>query len=568
MEDLHSILSYISKRLVKTYSAIEYEPVKDDCYKLKQENFWYKRFLLQVSIDGSIYKLILGIPKTFPYEFPSIYIHKDHNSLVGLPHIDKNRFICLFDKDVTIPNTCKPLEICGKSIRRAIKIIKDGIYKKNFKDYENEFLAYWSEDKTDGKIISIVKANNIIHDVCVFDIGSLNFKKYKYLVSSSFNEGNNWLSNAGIFKNNYVINYEYGVYFPITNAKFDVIPNSNKDIYSFLQGNKLKELYSHLNNKKRPTLVLCNYKNAMFAFALQKYNNIVKNGKKTYKIKHQKGFRIGKQMTFLELSGFAKENPIKRYVVDRFDKERLFERGGEGLTINQNYKINLLGCGSIGSFLLEKLVQIGFNNFNIVDIDIFSPANLARHVCDVGDIYENKSEVLKNKMCKRFPSLNIKSFTDNIITLASTNTLFFNNTDLNILCLGNYNVENLCSNLLQYQKILKPIIIIWVEAYLNAGHFIYLNSDKLFSYEKLHKIENGYFKYIYSLNSDYSKIGYKKESGCQSTYIPYATLSISSFVNNITYIIQEISNGNINQSCVYRWTKGKNILEAKMEKLL
>lgn len=346
-----------------------------------------------------------------------------------------------------------------------------------------------------------------------------------------------------------------------------MIPKSNKDIYTFLLGNKLKELFRHLNNKKRPTIVLCNYKNAMFAFGLQEYEYIIQKGKEILKIKHQKGFRPGKQIMSFELEGFAKNNPIKRYYVDRFDKERLFERGGEGLNVNQNFKINLFGCGSIGSFLLEKLVQIGFNNFNIVDNEHFSVENLARHVCDINDLDEWKSVALKNKMFKHNPLLNIETCTDNIISLTINNISLFNNADLNILCLGNYNIELLISKLLQNQKILKPILIIWVEPYLNAGHFIYLTNDNLFLYENLHKLENGNLKYKYALNSDYKTIN-KHEVGCQSIYIPYSTINISSFVNSISYLIQEISNRIINQSCVYRWIKGENILESKMEKLI
>ena len=567
MEDLHKTLSYISQRLTKTYSSKEYVPIESDCRILKQENYWIKRFLLNVNINDTEYNLILGIPKTFPYEFPSIYVHKDNESLIGLPHIDKNRFICTFDKNVATPNIYNPLGICENVINRAIKIIKEGTSKKNYKDYEEEFLAYWAAEKINYEIISIVKPLSSVKDVCVFDIRELKFKNYSYLIADSLNEGNNWISNSGISKSGKIVNYEYGVYFPIVNAKFDMIPKCNRDIYTFLLGNKLKELFQHLNNKKRPTIVLCNYKNAMFAFGLQEYKDIIQKGKDILKIKHQKGFRLGKQITSLELGTFAKDNPIKRYCVDRFDKERLFERGGEGLNVNQNFKINLFGCGSIGSFLLEKLVQMGFNNFNIVDNEQFSVENLARHICDIHDINEWKSIALKNKMFKHYPLLNIETYTDNIITLTINNISLFNNADLNILCLGNYNIELLISKLLQNQKILKPILIIWVEPYLNAGHFIYLTNDNLFSYENLHKLENGNLKYKYALNSDYKTIN-KQEVGCQSIYTPYSTINISSFVNYISYLIQEISNGHINQSCVYRWTKGENILESKMEKLL
>lgn len=396
----------------------------------------------------------------------------------------------------------------------------------------------------------------------------MGFGNYKYLVADTLLEGTNWLSNAGFSIAGEAIYHCYGVYFPIKTASLGVIPNTNKAILTFLQGNKLHELFVHLDNKERPSLVLCNYKNSLFAWEHQEYHDTVKKGNKSLKIKHQKGFRKGKQITSLEFSSFAKENKIKRYDVERFDKERLFERGAEGLNVNQQYKINLLGCGSIGSFLLNTLVQVGFNNFNIIDNEYFEAENLTRHICDMDDLKNIifKVEALKKKMYKKYPLLHIDTFTDNIILLAKNDLSLFNNTNLNILCVGEYNVELLFAKLLEQNKLTSPLLIIWVEPYLIAGHFVYMTPNNNFSYEGQFNIEDNFLKYKHSINSEISN-SFKQEAGCQSVYVPYGTLNISSFVNNITFLIQEISNGNIYEGCIYRWSKGKNILESKMEKL-
>lgn len=566
MEDLHKNINYLFKRLQRKYKAEEYIPAEHDCEKLKK-SCWLQLLLLNINIENSTYKLILAIPKTFPYEYPSVYLHQEHADLTNLPHIDSNFFICTFDKSLSFSNIYKPLEVCENIIKKACKIIKDGLTGKNHKDYEEEFLAYWANNNCDGEVLSLVKPTDKVKDICVFDIRKLNFKGYKYLLVDSSQEGTNWLSNVGAMKNSISIEYNYGVYFPILTAKFDFIPKTNKEILTFLQGNKLKDLFTHLNNKKRPTLVLCNYKNGMFAFELQEYYDNVRKGKESLKRKHQKGFRPGKQVTSMELSGFAKDNKIKGYDVDRFDKERLFERGGEGLNVSQQYKINMLGCGSIGSFLLEKLVQAGFNNFNLVDNDIFCIENLARHICDILDLGFRKVEALKNKMFKRYPLLNITTMYENIVSLALNNLETFNSCDLNIVCVGDYNTEICLTKLLENKIIQKPILILWVEPYLKAGHFVYIDPNDVISFEELHYFESNNLVYRYSVNPIFNQEK-KQEAGCQSVYIPYGTLSISSFLNTVVYLIQEIASKKITQSCIYRWQKGPNILEAKMEKLL
>lgn len=566
MENLHKNINYLLKRLQKKYQAEEYIPVEQDCENLKKSS-WLKLFLLNIAMEDVPYKLILAIPKTFPYEYPSIYLHQEHADLTNLPHIDNNFFICTFDKSLSFANIYKPLEVCEAVINKACKIINDGLTGKNHKDYEEEFLAYWGNSTCEGKVLSIVKPANKVKDICIFDIRKLNFKEYKYLLADSLLDGMNWLSNVAIMKSGTIINHDYGVYFPITSAAFNIIPKTNTEVLTFLQGNKLKDLFSHLNNKKRPTLILCNYKNGMFAFELQEYYHNIRKGKETLKRKHQKGFRLGKQVTSMELSGFAKDNKIKKYYVDRFDKERLFERGGEGLNISQQYRINILGCGSIGSFLLEKLVQAGFNNFNLIDNDIFCTENLARHVCDISDLGFRKVEVLKNKMFKRYPLLNITTMYENIVSLALNSLETFNSCDLNIVCVGDYNTEICLTKLLENKIIKKSILILWVEPYLKAGHFVYIDQNNVISFEKFHYFKNNNLVYRYSSNpiSNQEK---KQEAGCQSVYIPYGTLSISSFLDNTVYLIQEIASKKITQSCIYRWQKGSCLIDSRMEKLL
>ena len=304
----------------------------------------------------------------------------------------------------------------------------------------------------------------------------------------------------------------------------------------------------------------------MFAFEIQEYYDHIRKGTESLKRKHQKGFRHGKQVTSMELAGFAKDNKIKRYDVDRFDKERLFERGGEGLKVNQQYKINILGCGSIGSFLLEKLVQAGFNNFNLVDNDVFCIENLARHVCDISDLEFRKVDALKNKMLKRYPLLNINTMYENIVSLALNSIESFNSCDLNIICVGDYNTEICLTKLLEDKILQKPILILWVEPYLKAGHFVYIDPNNIISFEGLHYLEGKDLVYRYSTTpmTNQKKI---QETGCQSVYIPYGTLSISCYLNNVVYLIEEIASKKITQSCIYRWQKGVSIMDSKMEKL-
>lgn len=563
MIDLHSTLDYIYKRLQIKYEASIYSPNEKDSGLYKKD--WLRTFLLKIDIEKDCFDLIIAFPKGFPYKYPKIYLHNRHSDLINMPHIDKKFYICTYDEEEAIPNVYKPLEVSEKVIKKAVSIIKDGLYGKNFKDYEEEFLAYWSENALREDVLSIVEKTKEIKDIIVFDIKDFNIFSYKYLVADSYAQGINWLKNANLLPKDRPIYNDRGLYFPIQTAAFNIIPKTNIELLQFLHGNKLKDFYKGLNNKKRPTLVIADYKDSFFAFEIQEfYEKVIKKGRKAYR-KYQKGFRPGKQLTFMELSGYAKYNNIKRYNVERFDKLRLFERGGEGLTINQNYKINLLGCGSVGSFLLEKLIQVGFNNFNIIDSDILRPENLTRHVCSIEDLFRKKAEALSDNLHKRFPHAVINAYKEDIYDLIKDNITIFNDVDLNIICVGDYNIELLISTLQNEGFINKPILIIWVESYIKAGHFLYIKQGADIDYEELHQFDSKGLKYQYAISSDTFK---KREAGCQSTYIPYGSLNISIFVNYIVYLIQEISKGNIKTSCIYRWNNNDNIINATMERII
>jgi len=57
-------------------------------------------------------------------------------------------------------------------------------------------------------------------------------------------------------------------------------------------------------------------------------------------------------------------------------------------------KITIFGLGSVGSRVLVDLARAGFNNFHIIDDDLFLPPNIARHELSLENIGQYKAEGL------------------------------------------------------------------------------------------------------------------------------------------------------------------------------
>ena len=66
-----------------------------------------------------------------------------------------------------------------------------------------------------------------------------------------------------------------------------------------------------------------------------------------------------------------------------------------------NSPILIIGCGGIGTIVLNNLLQAGFNNFTIVDKDKVEQTNLNRQLFYTReDVGKNKIEVLEEKVLK------------------------------------------------------------------------------------------------------------------------------------------------------------------------
>jgi hypothetical protein len=120
---------------------------------------------------------------------------------------------------------------------------------------------------------------------------------------------------------------------------------------------------------------------------------------------------------------------------------------------------------------------------------------------------------------------------------------------LNIVAIGSSPVERRLNVLLQRKSIRSPLLFIWVEPLLVAGHALFVNPNS-----------PGCFECVLDENLDmkYMVIGdgssfLKREAGCQTSYIPYASLEIDYFVNKVARFIISILNGELLDSTILTW---------------
>ena len=68
-------------------------------------------------------------------------------------------------------------------------------------------------------------------------------------------------------------------------------------------------------------------------------------------------------------------------------------------------RINIIGCGAIGSTVAENIVRFGITNIALYDFDYVEPHNIANQMFRQIDVGKTKVEALSDILCEINPDL-------------------------------------------------------------------------------------------------------------------------------------------------------------------
>lgn len=483
----------------------------------------------EISIDEKYFPVIFHIHFSthFPYEIPKIYLSPEiFEKIKFIPHLDNKRLVCTFDSEVIRTNPNDPFGIVNECLNRAKLILIEGINGNNDDDYLVEFKAYWEEKyENESKVKQLLSLINELNDIDAPKLICLNesLRSYKYVLHKS-DALSDQLKN---FLNEHKIKFtEVSVFylkiFPYHRPPFYY---RNKNILELLKNNNSSQFgdFKHfINGNEYPKLVICkkiiNEKDFIFGW-FHSYLNT-----------NRKGFRPGVIKPFNSFTNFQSNEIVERISTDIFTLDRL-ERRTAGNLSNLHRSFAIAGVGSIGSNLLHFLNSFNFPSFSLVDDDFLKIENIGRHLLGFSHINNFKTIALKNHIEAANPLQKITTKEKSIIEVLLEDPDFINTSDFLFVCIGNANIDLwLCQAM--KDKVLKiPVFFIWVEPYLCGGHCLYLHPTNP-EFEKY--FVDGLFLNNIVSNNEY-KAGIKdfsmKEAGCQTTFVPYSSNNVLSFLS-------------------------------------
>lgn len=152
-----------------------------------------------------------------------------------------------------------------------------------------------------------------------------------------------------------------------------------------------------------------------------------------------------------------------------FNKERLMPRSGAEESL-LNKKVMIVGCGSVGGDVADKLAASGVGRLDLYDPETLSLNNLYRHILPPMYTSFHKTQALWHNLTSKYPWLEVGKYTNKLLDLRNYELLM--KYDLIVIAIGAPTQERLFHDYLIKEKINVPVINAWVEGYGIGGHAI------------------------------------------------------------------------------------------------
>lgn len=465
-----------------------------------------------VSINGMQLRVICKLGEHFPYELPQVFLSEETwKTLPAMPHKNTDGSICTFDKSVVIPNFNYPCELVLAVVKKAEEILIAGINHKNTADYYDEFLAYWDtrEQECAQLFVENMSSVQLLYWV----------KNESRSVISDSLERALEINAAALGKE--IDESIKGILIPIKADASMAIPKNDVQFIKLIE--KHTEFKKNFNKFMQDSILLKRF----FVVASESTDQGNKLfGWLFYGPGVPNGFRKGHVNLSIAFGKSSKQG--KPLALDDCSQKRLYYRGGDG-NVTSVSDVCIIGCGSIGSLVAEAMLASGTTKYTLVDKEILTYENIARHYAGFFWVGKSKVSAIKTNLELHNPNVVCETFFENAFKFIDEKPDIINKSDLVVVAVAYAPLEHYIFRMISEEKISAPVLFVWVEPYAIAGHALLLNHP-MDVYEEI--FDRDTLEYQYGVVKNPEKYT-KRESGCQSSFMPYSGFAIQEMINRL-----------------------------------
>ena len=389
------------------------------------------------------------------------------------------------------------------------EILISGIDRENIEDFINEFDSYVILSKNVKYAKLLMDTTNKIKNIkCAVEYKERRIKNKIHNVESNMILISNNENDFRIYKHKIIVYNGLSLY--IESKEYIYPPDWRKEIGIDYVNDLLKRSYSEEKVINKYLSQKGKYK--FLIFRIKQPNGKIVN----FGIQLIKYVFDYKRMMLLE---GAKFNMLSLYSIN---PKQLCIRGG-GDTELSSKKILVIGCGSIGGYLIEQIAKSGINNIEVIDDDILKEENIYRNILGMEYVGRYKSEAICEYIKRNIPHINIVGTQTTIEEALENESIDLNNYDLIISAIGNHNVNRWLNKYIHKHNIKSTIMYVWNEVLDVGNHILITNNKYVGCYECLFKLDDK--DEIFDRTS-YCKKGQSytvQMQGCGSEYLPYSS---------------------------------------------
>ncbi|MEM1152552.1 MAG: ThiF family adenylyltransferase [Pseudomonadota bacterium] len=276
--------------------------------------------------------------------------------------------------------------------------------------------------------------------------------------------------------------------------------------------------------------------------------------------------------------GIRFESPAKKYLpldtdtikcwtmspirVRNFSPETMLPRGGAHTALREK-SVLLVGCGSVGGEIADKLASAGIGKLHLSDPDTYSWDNIYRHMLPTSSVGFNKSFCIDFELENNYPWVRCQHDGKRLLDHRDVERL--KSFDLIIVAIGSPTHERLFAEFYRRTAGLPAIMNTWLEGYGVGGHATLQVPGKkgcLFcAYVDNTSLSRGLASNLNFIvqNQDVTI----NHAGCGDLFLPYSGIDSSQTAVMASHLAVDYLLGNVSDSLSVSWRGGGHEAKAK-----
>jgi len=352
-----------------------------------------RAFIATVQVGTLEYELLISEPKEFPKNLPYVHLaspelHDFHN------HVNYEGDVCYTAKGADVFIAVKqPEAVLHQALSRAIDTLA-GSLDRDLRNLQEEFEGYW---------ISLPECKTVR---CCFNPGG-EFERIKAFCNP---KAKNRQIPVAFYQGALPKDYGFqtklknlqsrnALYIPLEKATLPPPPDSQltpayvRGLLKYVAAPDREKLNVGLTIQKKRKKIREQHHNELVLFSQPRPSGMLA--------------LFGVAATGYSKSSFFGDVDESRWKVTPLSIQRHYEgyvldRGGAKSSLRDN-TIAVIGCGAVGSRIVEQLALCGLGHIVIVDHDNLSEDNIYRHVLGGSAIGDNKAEAMAEHLKWRLP---------------------------------------------------------------------------------------------------------------------------------------------------------------------